>query len=483
MKSFRAQIRSSTLALLITVLVVFNGLVYWGLVTLLQRFVDGRLLGLAETLTTVIEQKPELLSPLKDEILSQKHERPGDERNDELREVSHSVQVLALDGTVLWKAADVLRGPPLSTAMLNRGKTGEVGYESVVTTSGKRLRRIVMPIHEKGEVRYLLQAEASLALKEQTLRDLMVVLVLSSMAMLIVSWFGSDWVARKTVKAIAALSRTAEAVSESSFNDRVNMDVPYDEFQRVGRAFNAMLDRLQKGYEVQRHFIDYAAHEMQTPLTVLQGNLEVALQKARTAEEYREVLVSNLKQVERLIRLTKSLLTLARFASDRPPVHLAPVKLEPLLRELVEDLALIAADRNIRLSLDSEAVPVVLGDELRLKELVINLLDNALRYTESGGAITVRLRASGDVVTVAVQDTGQGIGSEHLPHLFERFYRTDTARARNSAGTGLGLSIVKEIAAAHHGMIAVESEVDKGSIFTLTLHAMNLLTVDTALIP
>lgn len=477
MKSFRAQIRSSTLALIIAVLVVFNGLVYWGLTSLLQRFVDGRLLGLAGTLTNVIEQKPELLSTLKNEIVSQKSERPGEERNDELREVSHSVQVLALDGTVLWKAADVLRGPALSTAVLNRGKAGEIVYESVHTGAGTRLRRIVMPIHEEGEVRYLLQAEASLALKEQTLRDLMIVLVLSSIAMLIVSWFGSDWVARKTVKAIAALGRTAEAVSESSFNDRVNMDVPFEEFERVARAFNAMLDRLQKGYDVQRHFVDYAAHEMQTPLTVLQGNLEVALQKARTAEEYREVLVSNLKQVERLIRLTKSLLTLARFASDRPPVHFAPVKLEPLLRELVEDLALLAADQNIRLLLDAEAVPVVLGDELRLKELMINLLDNALRYTESGGAITVRLRASGDVVTVAVQDTGQGIGSEHLPHVFERFYRANMGRTRNSDGTGLGLPIVKEIAAAHNGMITVESEVDKGSIFTLTVHAMKLLNI------
>ena len=477
MKSFREQIRSSTLALIIAVLFVFSGLVYWGLTTLLQRFVDGRLLGLAETLTNVIEQKPELLSALKDEIVAQKNAGPGDERNDELGEVSHSIQVLGLDGTVLWKAADVLRGPPLSTAVLNRGKTGEIVYESVYTTAGKQLRRIVMPIHEEGKVRYLLQAEASLALKQLILRDLIVLLVLSSIAMIIVSWFGSDWLARKTVKAIDTVSRTAEAVSESSFNDRVNMDVPFDEFQRLARAFNGMLDRLQKGYEIQRQFVDYAAHEMQTPLTVLQGNLEVALRQVRTAEDYREVLVSNLKQVERLKRLTKSLLTLARFASDRPPVHLAPVKLEPLLRELVEDLALIAEDRNIRLSLDAEAVPVVLGDELRLKELVINLLDNALRYTESGGAITVRLRASGDVVTVAVQDTGQGIGSEHLPHLFERFYRTNTGRARNSDGTGLGLPIVKEIAAAHNGMIAVESEVDKGSIFTLTLHAMKLLNI------
>ena len=477
MKSFRVQIRSSTLTLILVVLVAFNVLVYWGLETLLQRYVDGRLLGLAETLAKLIEQQPELLSTSEGEIVSQKNDRPDDERSQELREVSHSVKVLALDGAVMWKGADVLRGPPVSTEVLSRGKTGEIVYESVHTSTGMSLRRIFMPVFDQGEVRYLLQVGASLSLKEQTLRDLTGLLVLSSVAMMIVSWFGSDWLARKTIGAIDTLSRTTERVSESSLGDRVNLDAPYDEFERLAQAFNAMLDRLQKAYDSQRHFVDYAAHEMQTPLTVLQGNLEVALQKARTAEEYREVLVSNLKQVERLIRLTKSLLTLAQIASDRPPVHLAPVKLEPLLRELVDDLALLAADRNIRLSLEAESVPVVLGDELRLKQLVINLLDNALRYTDSGGAITVRLRTSGDVVTVAVQDTGQGIGSEHLPHLFERFYRADTGRARNSGGTGLGLPIVKEIATAHQGMITVESHVDKGSIFTLTLHAMKLLNI------
>jgi signal transduction histidine kinase len=203
--------------------------------------------------------------------------------------------------------------------------------------------------------------------------------------------------------------------------------------------------------------------------------LEIALQKARSAEDYREVLVSNLDQVERLIRLTKSLLTLARLTSGRFAIQLAPVKLEPLLRELVEDLTLLAADRNIRLSLEAESVPVVLGDELGLKQLMMNLLDNALRYTDPGGVITVRLRSSGDVVTVTVQDTGQGIDAEHLPHLFDRFYRAARGIVRNSAGTGLGLPIVKEIATAHHGMITVQSQVGKGSIFTLTLHAMKLL--------
>jgi heavy metal sensor kinase len=295
------------------------------------------------------------------------------------------------------------------------------------------------------------------------------------MAMILVSWFGSDWLARKTLGTIQALSRTAERVSEASFDDRVKVDAPYQEFQQLAHAFNSMLDRLQKAYETERHFVDYAAHQMQTPLTILQGNLEVILQKERSAEECREVLVSNLNQVERLIRLTKSLLTLARFTSGRHHMVFAPVKLEPLLKELVEDFLLLAADRNIRLSLEAEPVPVVLGDELELKQLVINLLDNALRHTNSGGEITVRLRATGDVVTITVQDNGHGIDPKHLPHLFDRFYRADSGTARDSGGTGLGLPIVKEIATAHHGMISVESEIGRGATFTLTLHSMKLL--------
>ena len=476
MKSFRVQIRSSLLVLITVVLLASDVLIYVGLQALLQRYVDSRLLGLGQTLGKLIEQRPDLVLSLEREFVSTEDERPGKEGSQELPEVSHSIRVLDLDGTLRWKAVGAFEGPPVSAEVLGQAKAGRIAYESVHTSTGMSVRRVFVPIREQGEVRYLVQAEASLSLAERTLNGLMGLLVMSSMVMIIVSWFGSDWLARKTLGTIQTLSRTAEAVSESSFHDRVKLDAPYSEFQQLAYAFNSMLDRLQKAYETERHFVDYAAHEMQTPLTILRGNLELALQKERSAEEYREVLVSNLNQVERLIRLTKSLLTLARFASGRPPMQLAPVKLEPLLRELVDDLALLAADRKIRLSLEAESVPMVLGDELGLKQVVINLLDNALRHTDPGGVITVRLRSSGDAVTVTVQDNGHGIDPKHLPHLFDRFYRADSGTVRNSGGTGLGLPIVKEIAMAHHGMISVESEVGKGSTFTLTLHTMKLLT-------
>jgi signal transduction histidine kinase len=171
--------------------------------------------------------------------------------------------------------------------------------------------------------------------------------------------------------------------------------------------------------------------------------------------------------VERLITLARALLTLAKFTSDKPPVHLVPLALEPLIQDLMDELTILADERRIKLSFESESVPPILGDAQWLKQALINLLDNALRYTPSGGAVTVRLQAVKEGVAVAVEDTGHGIEPEHLPHLFERFYRTDWARAKDSGGTGLGLPIVKEIVEAHEGAITVTSQVDKGSVFTL----------------
>lgn len=208
---------------------------------------------------------------------------------------------------------------------------------------------------------------------------------------------------------------------------------------------------------------------MQTPLTVLQANIDVTLQKARTLVEYREALLTNLEQVERLGTLTRSLLILARFSDDRYAVQLVPLELEPLVQDLLSELRLLAEDQQIRLTLDSQPVPLVLGDRERVKQLLINFLDNAMRYTSPGGTVVVRMGLKEDYVAIAVEDTGVGIGPEHLPRLFDRFYRTDASRVKNSGGTGLGLPIVEEIAEAHRGTVTVQSEIGKGSVFTLLL--------------
>jgi signal transduction histidine kinase len=199
--------------------------------------------------------------------------------------------------------------------------------------------------------------------------------------------------------------------------------------------------------------------------------------KARTTEEYREALINNLEQVGRLIALTRSLLTLATFTSGKPSLHLVSLSLGPKIQDLVNELTLLADDHRITLSFESQSIPPVLGDAQWLTQALINLLDNALHYTQSGGSVTVRLQAAGEEVSVAVEDTGYGIEPEHLPHLFEQFYRPDWARGNDAGGTGLGLAIIKEIVEAHGGIVSVTSQVDKGSVFTLRFPALSHQTV------
>ena len=294
--------------------------------------------------------------------------------------------------------------------------------------------------------------------------------------MLLLAWVGSRWLAQKILKPIAMLSSGAETISEAKLDKRLTLESPYQELLQLAQAFNSMMDRVQRSVRSQQRFVDHAAHELRTPLTIMQGNLEVALIKARTPDEYREVVINNLEQVGRLIALKRSLLTLTNFAGDKPPVDLIPLALEPLTHDVVAELTILFDERRITLSFESQPVPPILGDAQWLKLALINLLDNALRYTPSGGAVTVRLQAVGERVVLAVEDTGHGIEPEHLSHLFERFYRTDWARVKDSGGTGLGLAIVKEIVEAHGGSVSVTSHVAKGSIFTLTLPVKTHLT-------
>jgi signal transduction histidine kinase len=300
---------------------------------------------------------------------------------------------------------------------------------------------------------------------------------MGSATVLIGAWLGSGWLAKKVLVPIEELSASAETMSECDLGKRLILGSPYQEFLRLTQAFNSVMDRFERSVESQRRFVDHAAHDMQTPLTVLQGNLEVALLKARTPEEYREALINNLEQVGRLISLTRSLLTLAKFTSDTPPVQLAPLTLEPLIRDVLAELSILFDERRITLLFQSQSVPDVQGDAQWIKQALINLLDNALRYTPSGGTVTVRLQAFDGWIAVIVEDTGHGIEPEHLSHLFERFYRTDWARAKDSGGTGLGLPIVKEIVDAHGGTVGVTSHVNKGSIFTLRLPIATRQTV------
>jgi len=471
MNSLRTLISRSAFILIVGLL-MFSALVYLASESLLHRFVDGRLLELVETLAEIVDRHPDILDSTDGGVAPSTTVNPKIKEQRELQGVIHSLRVFSPDGRLIWKSPNAPAQPSVPSGMLQQVLLERTVYETVAMPDGTPARRLFTAVTTQGNIRDVLQAETSLHHYQTALSKLLILLALSSSTTLLVTWVGSVWLTKKVLAPIEALCTGAETMSEDDLGTRLPLDSPYQEFQRLTQAVNSVLDQFQRSSEVQRNFCEIAAHEMKTPLTVLQGNLEVALLKARTADEYRDVLLNNLEQVERLIALTRPLLTLAKFTSSKPPIHLAPLELEPLIQEIVDELMLLADDRRITLTFEAHPVPPVLGDAQWLKQALINLLDNALRYTPSGGAVTIRLQTAGHDVTMAVEDTGHGIEPEHIPHLFERFYRTDWARAKDAAGTGLGLPIVKEIMEAHGGSILVTSHVGKGSIFTLRLPAL-----------
>jgi heavy metal sensor kinase len=250
------------------------------------------------------------------------------------------------------------------------------------------------------------------------------------------------------------------------------MDLPDDELGRLARTFDEMIGRLDESFQRQRQFTADASHELRTPLTAIKGQVDVALQRDRDPVAYREVLQTLNSEVDRMIRLISSLLTLARADAGQIPLNRQATSIRTSLENAVEQIRPLAAGRGIILELREGPEVTSLSDPDLLLQLWLNLLDNAIKHTPSGGQIAVALEEDGGEAIVTVTDTGPGIAPEHLPYIFDRFYRADPARTRSEGGSGLGLSISRWIAEAHGGSIEARSQVARGSTFVVRLPSL-----------
>jgi heavy metal sensor kinase len=470
MPSFHTRIRWSSLSLITILLLIFCVSLYSTLSLLLHRHVDAQLLATVQPQADRVQKETGEIQEILQKNLGHEDDDDHLEKEDhELREAIRDSVVLSREGTVRWKGEGVGVVAGLDPLLRSQVLEGKNVYETLRQPQGPPIRRVSFPITSQGTVHYILQTQTSLDLVNETLQWLLMTLGVVVIGIFVCAWVGSNWIARMALSPIETLGQTATQVSAQSLDTRVFLEAPYEEFHQLAKSFNDMFERLQGVFESQRRFVGDAAHELKTPLTAMKGNLEVGLQRDRSTEEYRDVLSTTLGQVEHLARLVKSLLTLTQFSGEHPPIDRKPVLLEPLLKELVSELSVLAEDKGCLFTAHLQEVPQILGDAGQLKQLVINLLDNAIRHTPQGGSVTVSMQSSENKVLLMVEDTGSGIGTEHLPHLFTRFYRADRARDKESGGTGLGLAIAKEIVVAHHGTITVQSEVGKGSVFTVSL--------------
>jgi heavy metal sensor kinase len=364
---------------------------------------------------------------------------------------------------------------PISVQTMKAASRGVITFETVEVMGKYPLRVVTMPIIENEKMVGIVQVGSSLEGVEEALQQLLLILLIAVPAALLIASAGGLFLANKALRPVDAITQIARRIGSGDLSQRIRIKRVNDELGRLASTFNEMIAKLEKSFRQVKRFTADASHELKTPLTILRGEVEVGLKKKRGLKEYERILTSNLEEINRMSRIVEDLLTLSRADMGELTMEREEIELSALAREVWQDLQLLAKKKRIQLKFMDNGFTRVEGDPLFLRQLILNLTENGLKYTPAGGEVAVRVKGDRDqgVVQLLVTDTGVGIPQKDLKRIFDRFFRVDAARSRETGGTGLGLSICQWIAQAHEGKIAVESKVGKGSTFTVTLPMKN----------
>jgi len=353
---------------------------------------------------------------------------------------------------------------PLSAEARERGLNGDPTFETVALTRGQRARLLTIPL---APARFI-QVGATFADIDRALAGYMETLAVMVPLGLGLAAVGGAWLARSALRPVETISRTARRISAEDLTRRLPLRGTADELDHLAETLNAMFARLEEAFTHVRRFAVDAAHEIRTPLTVLKGGIEVALRADRTPPEYRGVLRSSLEEVEQLIALAENLLLLSRLRMGGSLSRQA-IELETLLMEVVDTGVRLADGRGVIVRLGAVEPLIVHGDQSTLRRALVNLVENAIKYTMAGGKVELSLERDGGHAVVAVCDTGVGMDPADVDRIFTPFVRLDAARASDAGGAGLGLSIVHSIVAAHDGRLSVQTAPGVGSTFAIRL--------------
>jgi heavy metal sensor kinase len=433
-----------------TILLAAGVLLYLGMARGLLQNLDSSLWAIAETEAVSLLNPetaylpPEPRGPFEDPV-------PG--------RVEKYVQLIDPRGSVLSPAPNVsMESLPVSPAALEAAVRGKVQLLTARLPEG-RVRILYLPIEGSGGVTQILQVGLSLHTFEATLAELFRLIATIEVSALLLIGVGGYFLTKKSLRPVDEIARAAQVISERNLSQRLPEEAGTDELAHLVRVLNRMLSRIEEAFKAQVRFTSDASHELRTPLAVMKGSMEVALKKERDAREYREVLTSVREEVDRMSRLVLGLLTLAR-ADARVPTEKRRVKLQPLLGDVVDQMRVTAAGKEVILELEASAALAVMGSEDSLRQLFLNLVDNAVRYTGPGGRAWVKASEARGEVIVEVGDTGIGIEGGDRAHIFDRFYRGAAARGSESAGSGLGLAICAQIVKDAGGRIEADSSTE-----------------------
>jgi heavy metal sensor kinase len=334
--------------------------------------------------------------------------------------------------------------------------------------------RVASSVYHIEDLRVLLRVAYDEGALWRELGEFGEVLLLGFPIAVLLAGFGGYGLARKALAPIDAMATQSRKISAERLGDRLPIQNPEDELGKLGITFNDLLARLQAAFEQLRRFTADASHELRTPLTAIRSVGEVALQDQKSAAEYRDVIGSMLEEVDRLTRLVESLLALSRADARQIQLQRTHISLLAIAREAGSMVEVLAEEKAQQLQINGDAALAVDADRLILRQALVNLLDNAIKYSPANNQISVCVaRTTDNQAMVDITDHGPGIALEHQAHVFDRFYRVDKARTREWGGTGLGLSIARWAVEAHGGDLTLKSEEGQGAIFRISLPLAN----------
>ena len=433
----------------------------------LSLFATGLYLGLRHYLYSALDETLRSQASLTISSLDLRQGTPAGLSLTNPQQGEQFIRLFDGSGTAIADASGGFDHPPSDPSGLTAALRGQAVLHWIVV-EGQRMRVLSEPVRRNGTVIGALQVglftnEVSDALNI----TLGLMGVLGPFVLILVS-AGGIWVARRALDPVVRIADLAAQIEAQDLSRRIDSGYPRDEIGRLARTFNAMLDRIETAFQRQRQFTADASHELRTPLALLRSQIETVLRAPRDPTRDQQVFEFLGQDVERLSRIASALLALARSDAGAITLSRDVVDLTEVLDVVVEQYRPLADEFEVTITVDAEPIQVI-ADEDRLIQLLVNLIDNALQHTPAGGQITVGCRDHAKEFCLWVTDTGVGIGTEHLPHVFERFYRVDAARGGQHGGVGLGLNICQMIVEAHHGSIAVTSELGHGTTVTVTL--------------
>lgn len=384
------------------------------------------------------------------------------------------VRVLGIDGAPIQDPGNSLSEIAADRAAIIQAQEGDVPLGQG-TIDGKPTVYVTLPIHDSsGKTVAILQTGASREDIDDLLNLLAIGLVVAAPVVIVMAVAGGYLFAGRVLQPVADITALAASTSESDLHARLNLDLPDDELGRLAQTFDAMLARMEEAFNRQKQFTSDAAHELRTPLSLMRGELDLALVRQRSSAEYEALLHEFDTDLTRLTRLVETLLNLTRADQRGLVADRGEFALDDVVLAIRDQYHATAAAAGITLAVEIEPMVVVLDQDL-IVQVLVNLVDNALLHAPEGGTVVLGCRSTAGETALWVRDSGPGIAREHQERIFDRFYRVEGSRARRSGGAGLGLAIVKAIAEAHGGSVHLESTPGSGSTFTVRFPSQSRL--------